>query len=236
MGLQLLKDGKTFAEVNSDAPKICFLHGWGRSSNDFNLVSNNFHSISLDLPGFGKSQEPETSMSPKEYAEYLSEIIPDSVEILVGHSFGGKIAVHMSFIKKYKKLVLIGTPLIRKNPEMNINFRLNLYKFLNSLNLISDKRLEKIKNKHGSEDYKNATGIMRDTLVKTVNDDLSDLLSQVNTEVHLIWGENDNVIPVSIGDEANVKFKESKLTVIKDEGHNMLRSKSEEIIRVLKEL
>ncbi len=236
MGLQLLKDGKTFAEVNSDAPKICFLHGWGRSSNDFNLVSNNFHSISIDLPGFGKSQEPETSMSPKEYAEYLSEIIPDSVEILVGHSFGGKIAVHMSFIKKYKKLVLIGTPLIRKNPEMNINFRLNLYKFLNSLNLISDKRLEKIKNKHGSEDYKNATGIMRDTLVKTVNDDLSDLLSQVNTEVHLIWGENDNVIPVSIGDEANVKFKESKLTVIKDEGHNMLRSKSEEIIRVLKEL
>ena len=236
MGLQLLKDGKTFAEVNSDAPKICFLHGWGRSSNDFNLVSNNFHSISIDLPGFGKSQEPETSMSPKEYAEYLSEIIPDSVEILVGHSFGGKIAVHMSFIKKYKKLVLIGTPLIRKNPEMNINFRLNLYKFLNSLNLISDKRLEKIKNKHGSEDYKNATGIMRDTLVKTVNDDLSDLLSQVNTEVHLIWGENDNVIPVSFGDEANVKFKESKLTVIKDEGHNMLRSKSEEIIRVLKEL
>ena len=98
MGLQLLKDGKTFAEVNSEAPRICFLHGWGRASNDFNLIASNFDSIAIDLPGFGKSHEPQTSMSPKEYAEYLSEIIPDTVEILVGHSFGGKIAVHMSSV------------------------------------------------------------------------------------------------------------------------------------------
>ncbi len=236
MGLQLLKDGKTFAEVNSEAPRICFLHGWGRASNDFNLIASNFDSIAIDLPGFGKSHEPQNSMSPKEYAEYLSEIIPDTVEILVGHSFGGKIAVHMSFIKKYKNIVLIGAPLIRKNPTNKINFRFNVYKSLNSLNFISNKRLEKYKNKYGSQDYKNAEGIMRDILVKAVNDDLSDLLSKVNTKVHLVWGEYDNVIPVSIAEEANAKFKESKLTVIKDEGHNMLRSKSEEILKVLKEL
>ena len=77
---------------------------------------------------------------------------------------------------------------------------------------------------------------MRDTLVKTVNDDLSELLEFVNTKVHLIWGENDNVIPLAIGEEANTKFKESRITVIKNEGHNMLRSRSEEIIRILKEI
>ncbi len=236
MALQLLKDGKTFAEVNSNEPKICFLHGWGRSSNDFSKISSKFESIAIDLPGFGKSEEPETSMNPKEYAEYLTILIPDTVEVLVGHSFGGKIAIHMSFIKEFKKLVLIGTPLIRKNPNMNINIRLNLYKFLNSLNFISDKSVEKLKNKHGSDDYKNATGIMRDTLVKTVNDDLSELLPKVNTKVELIWGENDTVIPLSIGEEANTKLKESKLTVMKNEGHNMLKSKPDEIIRVLKEL
>ena len=236
MALQLLNDGKTFAEVNSDKPTICFLHGWGRSSNDFNLISKNFKSISIDLPGFGKSEEPENSMNPKEYAEYLTNLIPDTVEVLVGHSFGGKIAVHMSFIKKYEKLLLIGAPLIRKNPEVNFNFRLNIYKFLNSLNLISKKNKEKFKNKYGSEDYKNAAGIMRDTLVKTVNDDLSQLLDNVNTKVELIWGENDTVIPLSIGEEANTKLKESKLTIIKNEGHNMLKSKSDQIIRVMKEL
>ena len=142
----------------------------------------------------------------------------------------------MSFIKKYKNLVLIGAPLMRKNPKKNQNFRFKLYKFLNSLNLISEKSIEKYKNKYGSEDYKNAHGIMRDTLVKTVNDDLSELLEFVNTKVHLIWGENDNVIPLAIGEEANTKFKESRITVIKNEGHNMLRSRSEEIIRILKEI
>ena len=101
MALQLLKDGKTFADVNSEKPKICFLHGWGRSSDDFSKISKKFESIAIDLPGFGKSEEPENSMNPKEYAEYLTNLIPDTVEVLVGHSFGGKIAVHMSFIKKY---------------------------------------------------------------------------------------------------------------------------------------
>ena len=144
MALQLLKDGKTFAEINSDEPKICFLHGWGRSSNDFSKISNKFESIAIDLPGFGKSEEPQNSMNPKEYAEHLINLIPDTVQVLVGHSFGGKIAVHMSFIREYKKLVLIGTPLIRKNPQRNLSFRLNLYKFLNSLNLFSDKSVEKI--------------------------------------------------------------------------------------------
>ena len=236
MALQLLKDGKTFAEINSDEPKICFLHGWGRSSNDFSKISNKFESIAIDLPGFGISEEPQNSMNPKEYAEHLINLIPDTVQVLVGHSFGGKIAVHMSFIREYKKLVLIGTPLIRKNPQRNLSFRLNLYKFLNSLNLFSDKSVEKYKNKHGSEDYKNAEGVMRDTLVKTVNDDLSQLLPKINTKVNLIWGENDTVIPLSIGEEANTKIKESKLTIIKNEGHNMLKSNPDEIIRELKEL
>ena len=143
MALQLLKDGKTFADINSEEPKICFLHGWGGSSSDFSLITNNFESIAIDLPGFGKSKEPESSMNPKEYAEYIINLIPDTVEVLVGHSFGGKVAVHMSFMKNYKNLVLIGSPLIRKTPEETMNLRLNLYKFLNSLNLISDKSLEK---------------------------------------------------------------------------------------------
>ena len=96
MALKVLNDGKTFAEVNSDNPTICFLHGWGRSSNDFNLISSKFDSISIDLPGFGKSQEPENSMNPKEYADYLTHLIPDRVNVLVGHSFGNLFLVAMS--------------------------------------------------------------------------------------------------------------------------------------------
>ena len=47
MALKVLNDGKTFAEVTSDNPTICFLHGWGRSSNDFNLISSKFDSRTI---------------------------------------------------------------------------------------------------------------------------------------------------------------------------------------------
>ena len=199
-------------------------------------IQEDYRIIALDLPGFGKSKEPESSLNPKEYAEYIINLIPDTVEVLVGHSFGGKVAVHMSSMKNYKNLVLIGSPLIRKTPEMTFNLQLNFYKFINSMNLISDKSLEKYKNKHGSEDYKNAEGIMRDSLVKTVNEDLSELLPKIDTNVKLIWGKKDVIVPLSIGEEANTKFKDSQLTVFNDAGHNMLRRKSDEITKIRKEL
>jgi len=54
--------------------------------------------------------------------------------------------------------------------------------------------------------------------------------------VKLIWGEKDVIVPLSIGEEANNKFKDSQLTVFKDAGHNMLRRKSNEITKIIKEL
>ena len=88
MGYKVLDDNLTLANINSDKPKVCFLHGWGRSSKDFMNIENEFESISLDIPGFGKSVPFPQSLSPKKYAEYLADIIPSTVEILVGHSFG----------------------------------------------------------------------------------------------------------------------------------------------------
>ena len=52
----------------------------------------------------------------------------------------------------------------------------------------------------------------------------------------LIWGEKDVIVPLSIGEEANNKFKDSQLTVFKDAGHNMLRRQSNEITKIIKEL
>ena len=145
MPYKLLDDNKTFAYVNSELPKICFLHGWGRDSSDFNLIANEFDSISIDLPGFGKSLEPETSFTPKEYAIYLEKIMPNSVEVIVGHSFGGRIAVHLSQIKNYKKIVLIGTPLIRKQNTKKSFSAFNLYKLMNKYKLVGNEKLDQMR-------------------------------------------------------------------------------------------
>ena len=44
MGYKVLDDNLTLANINSDKPKVCFLHGWGRSSKDFMNIENEFES------------------------------------------------------------------------------------------------------------------------------------------------------------------------------------------------
>ena len=68
MAYKVLSDDITFANTNSDNPKVCFLHGWGMSGKDFNKIETSFDFITIDIPGFGKSVPFTTSFSPKKYA------------------------------------------------------------------------------------------------------------------------------------------------------------------------
>ena len=85
MAFKVLSDDITFANINSDNPKVCFLHGWGMSGKDFSKIETSFEFITIDIPGFGKSVPFNKSLSPKKYAEYLYSLIPESVEVIVGH-------------------------------------------------------------------------------------------------------------------------------------------------------
>ena len=53
----------------------------------------------------------------------------------------------------------------------------------------------------GSRDYRNATPIMRQTLVNVINEDLSVYLPKIKASTILIWGSNDTEVPV---DEAKI--------------------------------
>ena len=233
MPYKLLNDKKTFAYINSENPTVCFLHGWGRSSQDFYLISQSYDYINFDLPGFGKSQEPETSMNPKEYAEYINQFIPNSVETVVGHSFGGRVAVHLSGLRNFEKLILIGVPLIKKQTSSGKLSMLNFYKSLNRFGILSNDKIEKIKKKKGSYDYRNSQGIMRENLVKAVNDDLSQELENIKSKVHLIWGSEDKEVPIDIAKEANKKIKKSNLHILEGQGHNPLNSSYVEIVNII---
>ena len=234
MAYKILNDDLTFANVNSENPKVCLLHGWGTSGKDFNKIETHFDFITIDIPGFGKSVPFTKSFSPKSYADYLFKLIPESVDVIVGHSFGGRIAVHLSQMQNYRKIVIIASPLIRKIKPNNGFSVFKLYKFMNKLSIISDRRLDELKNKYGSEDYRKANKVLKDTLVMAVNDDLTDILPKISSKVELIYGQDDLVVPVKVGIDSSRIIPDSELTIIPDEGHNMLRSSAEKIIEIIK--
>ena len=54
---------------------IVLLHGWGTSLDLFEAMENyllpNFQVISLDFPGFGKSDEPDEPWDVERYVQFL---------------------------------------------------------------------------------------------------------------------------------------------------------------------
>ena len=79
--------------------------------------------------------------------------------------------------------------------------------------------LDKLKSKFGSADYRNATPRMRDILVKTVNEDLTDLLPTIKYSTLLIWGDRDTATPFSDAEKMNKLIKDSGIVKVEGAGH-----------------
>jgi pimeloyl-ACP methyl ester carboxylesterase len=96
---------------------------------------------------------------------------------------------------------------------------LSIAKFLASKGIIGAPRLDKIKSKHGSLDYRNAQGVIRDILVKSVNEDYSDALSMIEVDTFLSWGALDSAAPIDMARRALEILPRGKLDVISDGVH-----------------
>ena len=179
---------------------IILLHGWGQNIEMMKPIGDNlcnrFRINILDLPGFGESEEPKEIWSISDYAEMLEEFINKlniKKPIIMGHSFGGRVAIRYSSNHPIEKLVLFGAPCIRIQEELPLHIKvLKGLKKLPGMNEFG----EYMKKYIGSRDYKAASPVMRQILVNVVNEDLSKYAREIEEPTLLIWGENDTEAPV----------------------------------------
>ncbi len=179
---------------------VVLLHGWGQNIDMMKPLGDNlsdhYRITIIDLPGFGLSKEPVYALSIFEYADIVYELLKElkiDNPIMMGHSFGGRISIVYASKYKVSKLVLFGSPCVRHEYK---SIKQTILKKLKKMKILSP--LVNIMKKHiGSVDYRNATPIMRDILVKTVNQDLSENAKKIKCPTLLIWGDNDEAVPVS---------------------------------------
>ena len=76
-------------------------------------------------------------------------------------------------------------------------------------------------------DYQSTSGIMRETYLKVIAEDLSNILSEVSVPTVIIWGEKDDVLPLKDGYFMKEKIKNSELVVIPGAGHDLERKAPE---------
>lgn len=223
MAIQALADGRVLAERIGGTPaRVVALHGWGRSGTDFTGLLAGLDAVAIHLPGFGPTEAPNSVWGTDDYARLVADAIePLSPVVVVGHSFGGRIAVRLAASRPelVSGLVLTGAPLVRLAPASKPKLSYRIAKTLNRIGLIPDSVMETRRTKAGSADYNTAQGIMRDIMVKTVNENYDDDLARITSPTWLVWGENDPAAPTAAGKVASERIRGARWTVVPGEAH-----------------
>lgn len=225
MALRSFADGTLFGAAHGTEPaRVLALHGWGRNHKDFDSALRGLDAISLDLPGFGASPVPTTPGGAALYAEAVEPVLEEcaSPVVLVGHSFGGRVAVHLAQRRPgaVAGLVLTGVPLLhraRRKGKPALRYRLG--RSLHRLGLVGDERLEGLKDRYGSADYRAASGVMREILVTVVNESYEQQLKAISAPVELVWGDDDDAAPPEIAIRAEALLVDAQLTLLRETGH-----------------
>ena len=220
--------------VEGEGSPILILHGWGASIDTvrpiINILNNRYKVYALDLPGFGGSSEPKEAIDSFQYAEIVREFLKEmNIEkaTFIGHSFGGKLSIILSskYPDLFDKLVLIDSAGLI--PKRGLKYYTKVYSF-KTLKFIyrkmffwikNEKRMENFYKKFGSDDYRDSSGVMRQILVKVVNENLRPLLKDIKASTLIIWGDQDDATPVYMAHIMESEIKDSGLVVFEGAGH-----------------
>jgi pimeloyl-ACP methyl ester carboxylesterase len=231
MTLRTHLDGAVFAEhLDGTPPPVLALHGWGRDRSDLLGALSGRQLISLDLPGFGSSPPPTEPWGASGYADQVAQVLATTTSepvFVVGHSFGGRIAAHLAadHPQLVAGVVFTGAPLIRLSPAGTPPLAYRTVRALRRMRLVPESMLESARNRHGSADYRAASGVMRDVLVTVVNEDYRDQLGRIACPVAFCWGEHDTAARPDVARQAAELVEHCVLVdIVEGAGHDVHRS------------
>lgn len=218
---------------------IVLLHGWGQNIEMMDMLGhpfeNEYRIIVLDLPGFGMSKEPNTPWNVGDYTNFLHNMLDKlNVDnpILIGHSFGGRIAIMYSSLYKCKKVVLLSSP-FRPVKNSKVSFKTKIYKFVKKVKVLKPLQ-ESLAKKWGSSDYNNASIINKGTLVKVINEDLTSYAKKITCPVLLIYGDCDIDVPLEEGKTLERLIPDAGLVVYENLDHYAYLKNLNKTINILK--
>ncbi len=217
---------------------LVFLHGWGQNIEMMKSVADPFSEsndiVIIDLPGHGDSDEPKRVYTVYDFVDCVHSLLESlkiTKPILIGHSFGGKTSLLYASIYDVEKLVLFAPSYKREIEKISLKTKLlKSAKKVPGLN-----KLEDFAKKHiGSTDYRNASPIMRQILVESVNFDIRDQVTKIKCPTLLIWGTNDQAVDVSGAYELESLIKDAGVVIYDNCTHYAYLERLGQTINVLR--
>lgn len=226
---------------------IVVLHGWGLHGGVYGelkklLEKEGFKVFIPDLPGFGAEPLRSQTMILDDYVSFVDEFLNANKivkPIIIGHSFGGRVALKYAFKypQKVTKLVLTGAPVIRSSVFKRKISRMvsitggQLFGFLPKTT--KDFLRKSLYFLVGEWDYYKA-GPLKEVFKNIINEDLVFYAKNVKPPVLLVWGENDRVVPVSDMKKIAKIIPHATFSVAKNAGHKLPYEKPVEFFKAIR--
>lgn len=203
-------------------PELVVLHGWGQSRKEWEGFREQMlpQQVTLiDFPGFGDEKLISPDWGVPDYAEWLVKRLsgksPGSV-VLLGHSFGGRVAAHLAHSNPawLRALVLYGAPLLYR-PSLLVRLKVIFAKLLKTFVPLT-LRKSMVHSELGEADALGLGSIYR----RTVSFDQGITLKDIKVPTLHVWGSKDMEAPLSVAKEAATRIPDSRFEVLPGAGHN----------------
>jgi len=221
---------------------IFILHGWAVRGGDKNqgmwqpfideLKAGGYKVVFFKIPGLSAPLNEVWDFD--NYLNWLSSEISKELSsrpareskkvILLGHSFGGQLAIKYAALnsEKMEKLILVDSSGIR-DMALKPVIKRTVFLLLAKVGgvLFKGKFFRNLLYKFAREtDYKNAPPLLRRTMSKILDDQILEDLPGVKCSTKIIWGENDLVTPVKHAKKMHEIIENSELIFIKEGRHS----------------
>jgi len=221
--------------MNHESKKnIIILHGWGLSGKTYSRLIELFKKegclvFAPDLPGFGSEplQKPSTELN--DYVKFVHDFIMKhkmQKVILIGHSFGGRVAIKYAFEhpKNVSKLILTGVPVIRKKSlQKQLAFIAAIVggKFLSLFPQTAREFFRKILYfMIGEWDYYKS-GPLKQVFKNIIGEDLVQYIQKIKIPTLLIWGKDDRLVSASSVEKIKNYIPHAKVIIVSKTGHKL---------------
>ncbi len=230
---------------------VVILQGWGTEFSVYDSVAacinSQYRVVQFDFPGFGASEEPREAWDVDAYADFflkLMDALKINKAVLLGHSYGGRVIIKLASREKLpleiSRIVLVDSAGVMPKRTWKQKMKIRRYKVLKKLvnlklvYMICPELIDEWKSRQGSEDYRNATPMMRQCMVKAVNEDLTELLPKIRQETLLIWGDLDTATPIADAKLMEQRIPDAGLAVIPGAGHFCFLEKPGQFAGIMK--
>lgn len=216
-------------------PTILILHGWESFAKRWAqvkeiLARQGIEVFVPDLPGFGENPPPKESWSVDDYVEWVKNFTQGFTPFfLLGHSFGGRLAIKFAakYPGKISGLILVSSAGIKESKSQleRLTFLtgVEIFNSIFGLPILNKFKpfLRKIFYRYilKKTDYLETKGAMKETFKKIVGEDLTPYLSQIKTPTLIIWGMQDKITPLKDAYLIKENIKNSKLKILENVGH-----------------